>query len=349
MQTRAFSFFKVVSFLSSLDQAVQLLKNHDVVAIPTETVYGLAASIYSDSGIEKIFKTKERPFFDPLIVHVSSIEQAKSLVQHWPEAALMLAHEFWPGPLTLVLEKNAKVSDVITSGLTTVGLRMPQHSLTLELIEKVGPLAAPSANKFGKTSPTQAIHVEQEFAREKVFVLDGGPCDVGIESTILLIKNNRPPHSLSLLRPGHVSEKQIEQVLNRHQISFEWISQTKKIEAPGQMKHHYMPKLPLIIVDEIVQLDTSFFQKVTLQIQQGPSEVEGVQIEKPKDQIQNFELLQLSEDPVLAARNLYSELRRAAEQKKDCLLFIRRAYHQELHWKAFFDRLNKAATVIIEA
>ena len=338
-----------MSFLNSLDQAIQLLKNHEVVAMPTETVYGLAASISSDQGIEKIFKTKERPFFDPLIVHVASIEQAKSLVKHWPEAALMLAHEFWPGPLTLVLEKNSKVSDMITSGLTTVGLRMPQHSLALKLIEAVGPLAAPSANKFGKTSPTQAIHVSQEFAKENVFVLDGGPCDVGIESTILLIKNQRPPHSISILRPGHISEKQIELVLNRHQIQFEWIQAAKKIEAPGQMKHHYMPKIPLLIVDEKVLINEDFLEKMTRQIQLGPNEIEGVQIEKPQKKMSSYELLKLSEDPVLAARHLYSELRRAAEQNKDCLIFVRRTFHQEQSWRAFFDRLNKAATVIIDS
>jgi L-threonylcarbamoyladenylate synthase len=179
---------KVMSefILDEISVAVEKLINGEVVGIPTETVYGLGAVISKSDAIKKIFTTKERPFFDPLIVHVSGVEQAKELSLDWSAAADILAQEFWPGPLTLVLPKK-NVSDLITSGLQTVGVRCPDHKIALEIIEKVGePIAAPSANRFGKTSPTCKKHVLEEF-NDAVFVVDGGDCSVGIESTIISV------------------------------------------------------------------------------------------------------------------------------------------------------------------
>ena len=148
----------------NIEKYTKILLNEDVVAIPTETVYGLAGSISSEKALHKIFKTKERPYFDPLIVHVSSIEQAKEYVTDWTEITEILAQNFWPGPLTFVLPKNDKVSDTITSGLNTVAIRMPNHIKTLKLIESLGtPVAAPSANPFKKTSPTTTAHVSEYF------------------------------------------------------------------------------------------------------------------------------------------------------------------------------------------
>ena len=149
------------------DQAVSIMKNDGIVAIPTETVYGLGAAISSETALKKIFEVKKRPFFDPLIVHVENIEQAKTLTSEWPEIADSVCQQFWPGPLTIVLKKNQNVSSLITAGLERVGLRCPQHPVALEILRKLKiPIAAPSANLFGRTSPTTALHVETEFSNQ---------------------------------------------------------------------------------------------------------------------------------------------------------------------------------------
>jgi L-threonylcarbamoyladenylate synthase len=202
--------------MTKIEKAITLLKHGGVVGIPTETVYGLAASVESSEGIDKIFSTKERPFFDPLIVHVSSIDQAKNYVKSWPKVCDILAEKFWPGPVTFILPKNNHISDKISSGLETVGIRMPNHPQTLELINKLGhPIAAPSANKFKKTSPTCAQDVEAEF--QNIFVIDGGPCDIGIESTILGFDDSK----ISVYRPGMVTKSQIEEILSINGINLD--------------------------------------------------------------------------------------------------------------------------------
>jgi L-threonylcarbamoyladenylate synthase len=200
-----------------LIRARDLLRNGDVVAIPTETVYGLAASIASHDGLKKIFALKERPFFDPLIVHVASFEQAKSVVSEFPPLADFLTRWFWPGPLTVVLPKASNIDPVITSGLETVAVRYPAHPLAQDLIRLVGsPLAAPSANKFGRTSPSTASHVRSEFKGSPLLVLDGGPCEVGLESTVLTIaKTPEGADQIRILRPGGITAEAIEEALVR--------------------------------------------------------------------------------------------------------------------------------------
>ena len=216
-----------------MDSAIERLRNDDVVGMPTETVYGLAGSIFSEVALHKIFKIKERPFFDPLIVHVSSIEEARSLVKHWPRSAEILAQKFWPGPLTLVLEKSDKINDLITSGLTTVGIRMPNHPVALELISNFGsPLAAPSANKFKKTSPTTTQHVRDEFG-DSVYVLEGGACTVGLESTILYINEVDDEVAIEILRKGFVKYSEIEKILLDHHFKIKNAGVINSILAPG--------------------------------------------------------------------------------------------------------------------
>lgn len=324
-----------------IETAKNLLLQGQPVAIPTETVYGLAAPIDNEQAIKKIFSLKKRPFFDPLIVHVSNMEQAKACVKHWPALADVLAKKFWPGPLTLVLDKNEKISDLITSGLSRVGLRQPQHPLALELIKQVGvPLAAPSANKFGKTSPTTADHVRQEFKAEDVFVLDGGPCQVGIESTVLLIKNT---NQISILRQGFITASDIEAALKSQAQVFEWIQTTSKNEAPGHLQHHYMPAVPLLFCHK--QVEPSQLQDWFRQNQsQIPSSVEGVQLIRPHS-FDNAKELVLADDSALAARQLYSEMRRLAESKADFLYFIKKPQHLHESWAAILDRLTKAASL----
>lgn len=231
--------------MNEIDKAIHHLQNNDVVGMPTETVYGLAGSIESEESIKKIFSTKERPFFDPLIVHVSNTEMARPLVKSWPPIAQTLAEHFWPGPLTMVLPKSDIVSDLITSGLDSVGIRCPNHPIALELISNFAiPLAAPSANKFTKTSPTTKDHVESEFG-DDVFVLEGGVCHVGIESTVAGIFDDE----VKIYRPGMITKEDLKKVLPS-KVKVEY---TQSPVAPGQMKHHYMPNKPVILTKESPQ------------------------------------------------------------------------------------------------
>lgn len=333
----------------SLDRAVELLQNDEVVAIPTETVYGLAAKIDSEAAVKKIFSTKERPFFDPLIVHVSSVAEAKALTIEWTDEVSELANAFWPGPLTLVLKKSEKVSDVITSGLPRVGIRMPNHKIAIEIISRVGtPLAAPSANKFGKTSPTKSAHVESEFEKENVSVVEGGECDVGIESTVLLVKPDGNKLELSILRHGGVSKTQIEECLSLQHIQFQFSDAVSKSESPGHMKHHYMPNIPLVLVKEENFVSPKFIlNKLNTELKNLPDIVEDVKIIKPLKDIQQIEELKLPNNSALAARELYAKLRENSEKTgNEAIFFVIRQEHYHEDWMGIMDRLTKAASLI---
>ena len=226
------------------DQHIQILEKSQLVAIPTETVYGLAARIDRPDGIRRIFELKQRPSFDPLIVHFSQYHQVQSLIKEesfFKPYIKDVMDRFWPGPLTLVLPKSDQVSDAITSGLPTVALRMPRHPLTLELIDKVNvPLAAPSANPFGRVSPTSALHVHQYFP--ELTVIDGGECEVGIESTIIELKKNwKNELCFQILRPGMLLEKDIEGLFKKQE------SDLDLSMAPGRLKDHYQPRKPVFL------------------------------------------------------------------------------------------------------
>lgn len=328
--------------MPTIQDAIQKLNQNEVIGLPTETVYGLAARIDSEAAIRKIFSLKKRPFFDPLIVHVANVDQARSLVMDWPTAAHALTKKFWPGPLTLVLPKNSQVNSLITSGLETVGLRQPQHPMALELLHQLQcPLAAPSANLFGRTSPTTAEHVRSEF--QNLLVLDGGPCHVGIESTILSIENKS---QLNLLRKGAISAKDIEECLRQNQVPFEWVELKSPSISPGSMKHHYMPKIPLILCKEILP-SKELLHIINQRITEMPGEVEGVQILKPNKPIQKIETLQLSHQPELAAREFYAELRRIAQTSAEAIIFVKEDFHSQEKWEPLMDRMNKAASLIV--
>lgn len=331
-----------------LNKAIQVLTDGGVVAIPTETVYGLAARIDRPQAIEKIFQTKERPFFDPLIVHVSSIEQAKNLVRHWPRSAEILAKKFWPGPLTLVLPKSALINPMITSGLDSVGIRMPNHPLALEIIRQVGvPLAAPSANKFGRTSPTSAEHVSNEFKNENVFVVDGGPCHVGIESTVLLIRENNSEQILSILRKGHISQSDLSKALAEAQITSVFTDTHDKKESPGHMKHHYMPGIPFLLVQDEKLTSTDILTTANSRLLEIPDEVEKVKIIKPQGQLVHPIELKLSPDPAIATREFYARLRDCATSGADCIFFRTTANLKSERWEALLDRMTKAASLVL--
>lgn len=331
----------------SIEIATQKLAQGEVVGMPTETVYGLAARIDIPNAVEKIFSTKERPFFDPLIVHVHSIEQAQKLTLPWGKITQSLAKKFWPGPLTMVLPKSDKVSDMITSGLTSVGVRMPAHPIALELLRSVNvPLAAPSANKFGKTSPTSAEHVQAEFQKEDVYILEGADCEIGIESTVLLVKESGAKSELSILRAGHVLQSEIEDHLRSEGLAFEFLTKVDKKESPGHLKHHYMPAIPLVIVNSCRE-EPEIIEIVNQRLQDLPDIVEDVKIVKPQNGVKTFSELRLSKDPVVAARELYGKMRTVAEEGNDFLVFFKNDLHEGERWSAIFDRLNKAASLII--
>ncbi len=338
---------------ASISEAVVRLKNGEVVAFPTETVYGLGACIDQPLAIEKIFTTKQRPFFDPLIVHVANVESAKKCFQDWDLFCDHLASHFWPGPLTLVMPKSNLISDMITSGLPNVGVRIPKNETALKLLHEVGvPLAAPSANKFGQTSPTQAIHVEKEF-NSQVFVIKDQPSQVGIESTVLFIKKNTDKSSvqtyeLSILRKGIILKSDIEKSISTTAFKTVWNDQIDKKNAPGHMKHHYMPSIPFVICKDPTLKLSELSKILNEKLNQLPDMVEGVKIVKPTSSISKIEFLQLSSNPEIAAREIYSQLRSASDRKPQVLCLIQMPHHQSELWESIFDRLYKAASLIID-
>lgn len=238
-----------------ISKAIQLLTAEDIVAIPTETVYGLAGNIYSEKAIKSIFETKKRPFFNPLIVHIASIDQLSNIVAYIPEKAQLLAEAFWPGPITLVLKKKAVIPDLITGGKDTVAVRVPNHPTTLELLSKLEfPLAAPSANPFSSISPTTAQHVETYFKDNIKMVLDGGACTSGIESTIIGFENDEP----IIYRLGSTAIEDIEAVVGKIDIKNS-VTESNPTEtqetpdAPGMLARHYAPKTKTILTDTVLE------------------------------------------------------------------------------------------------
>ncbi|WP_166964197.1 L-threonylcarbamoyladenylate synthase [Yeosuana marina] len=226
-------------------KAIEILNNDDVVAIPTETVYGLAGNIYSEKAIKKIFQVKQRPLFNPLIVHIHSIKKIHDIVSEFPDKAKILANAFWPGPLTLILKKKSNIPDLITGGKDTVAVRIPNHPVTLSLLKQLSfPLAAPSANPFNRISPTSSLHVEDYFKNTISMVLEGGECKNGIESTIIGFENNEPV----LYRLGSISIEDIINVIGQIKIK-----NNKEIapNAPGMLAKHYAPKTKTYLVNDV--------------------------------------------------------------------------------------------------
>ena len=248
-----------------LARAAELLSQNEVVALPTETVYGLGGNAFSADAVLKIFTAKDRPSFDPLIVHVSSEilnndplqtlvdrEILDSCILEWPnrEDLVRALRHFWPGPLTLILPKGIKIPNEVTSHQPTVGIRMPHHPVFQAVLSQVDfPLAAPSANRFGRISPTTAEHVKSELDHRISAIVDGGPCSVGVESTILRVT----PDQLTLLRPGKISKEQI-QVFFHQEISEKKgiVEQAQAQMAPGMLDSHYAPVKPLFLFPELV-------------------------------------------------------------------------------------------------
>ncbi len=232
---------------SDIDKAAEIIKNGGLVAIPTETVYGLAADALNGEAVAKIFKAKGRPMDNPLIVHISDISQAERLVSDFPRKARALAESFWPGPLTMVLPKSALIPDEVSAGLSTVAVRFPSHPIARALISASSPLAAPSANLSGSPSPTTAKHVYEDMNGRIDAIIDGGECEVGVESTVITLAEETP----TLLRPGGITLEQLREKIgdvNAHSSILKPLDDGMNAASPGMKYKHYSPKAEVILL-----------------------------------------------------------------------------------------------------
>jgi L-threonylcarbamoyladenylate synthase len=290
----------------NLDAAKKQLLKNELIAIPTETVYGLAGNAYNETALKKIFILKNRPFYNPLIVHIKSSAALKEVAMDIPEEALKLAEKFWPGPLTLVLKKQPNIPDLVTAGKETVAVRVPNHPLTLNLLEKLDfPLAAPSANPYGSISPTSAVHVFNYFGDQLKVILDGGECENGLESTIIGFENNQP----ILYRHGSIAQDEIEKIVGKLTII---TKNNESPNSPGMSSRHYAPKTSTYLTNNVPALLNSFKGKkigvlmFTNQIQH--------------QDITHQEILSASGDLIEAGRNLYAAMHRLDHRNLDLIL-----------------------------
>ncbi len=284
------------------------LKQDGIVAIPTETVYGLAGNAFSEKAVRKIFLLKNRPFYNPLIVHVKSINDLNNVAQDIPDQAYKLANHFWPGPLTLILKKRNSIAKAVTSGLDTVAVRMPNHPMALHLLERLDfPLAAPSANPFGSISPTTAAHVFSYFGANLKNILDGGECERGVESTIIGFDDNKHP---VLYRYGSISLEEIERVAGQVKISNK---DDVKPNAPGMLSRHYAPVTESILTEDVPG---------TMRLY--PGKKIGLLLFKEKvtdDILVHQEILSQTGDFKEAAKNLYSAMHRLDQKRPAVIIF----------------------------
>lgn len=307
--------------------AAELLAKGKLVAIPTETVYGLGANALSESAVLSVFKAKDRPFFDPLIIHVPSLEAATLYADFRDDRLLKLATTFWPGPLTLLLPKKEIIPSIVTSGLPQVAVRVPNHSLTLELLGKINfPLAAPSANPFGYVSPTEPQHVNHQLGKKIDYILDGGVCTVGIESTIVGIEDDK----VCVFRLGGLAIEEIEKIVGRVELC---INNSSDPKAPGQLKNHYAPTKPLFVGDLKELINQHSLKKINVICF-------GEENNIPNDaEVFNLSRTQNLEE---AALNLFKFLRLADESSSDVVL-CQMLPNYGLG-RAINDRLKRAAT-----
>ena len=322
--------------IDRIPQAIEILRAGGLVAFPTETVYGLGADATNASAVQHIFTAKGRPGTNPLIVHVADAERARRYAAIWPEAAQILSQTFWPGPLTLVLPKQSNIVDEVTAGRGTVGLRAPDHPLTLELLRRWdGPLAGPSANRSNHVSPTTAEHVRQELGDAVEMILDGGPCRVGIESTVLDLCGNVP----KILRPGGVSREQIEAVIGPVEMFAGHIEQTVAAASPGQHAVHYAPRTAAF------RFETP--QRGLIQVDATDGRPNGLMAMCTSDTLHKWgRIIAMPRDPAKYARHLYEVLRELDEMNL-ANIYIEMP-PDEPAWVAVRDRLRRA-TVPMEA
>ncbi len=313
---------------AQIDEAVTVLRAGGLVAFPTETVYGLGADASNPDAVRKIFAAKGRPHDHPLIVHVASAAQIDAWARAVPAAAHRLARAFWPGPLTIIVKRASGVPDVVTGGQNTVALRVPSHPVAQALLRAFdGGIAAPSANRFGRVSATSAEHERREFGAEVQCVLDGGVCDVGIESTIVDVSGDAP----ALLRPGHISATELERVLGAPLAPPDAASP----RAPGTLSRHYAPQTPVMLMapDLLLELAASF-------VRQG-KRVAVLARSALRPMLKGIVWIAGPVDPAGYAHDLYANLRCLDEAACDAILVEEPPL--ALDWAAVRDRLVRAA------
>jgi L-threonylcarbamoyladenylate synthase len=311
---------------TDIEQAKRFLEEGQLVAIPTETVYGLAANALDVEAVLKIFKTKNRPEFDPLIVHISGYNRLNELVLNIPEPLRQLAEQFWPGPLTLLLPKKSCIPDLVTSGLSTVGIRVPAHPVTQKLLESLNfPLAAPSANPFGYISPTQASHVNDQLGGLIPYILDGGPCGVGLESTIVGMEDG----SVVVYRIGGLALSEISRVVGNIKVRDHSTSNPK---APGMLKSHYAPGKPFIVGNLSDMVHSGKYTNFGI--------LSFCQ-EFPEVKQEFVQVLSKAGDPNEAARNLFTAMRTL--DTVDVSVILAELLPEEGLGRAINDRLRRAA------
>lgn len=310
-----------------IKDAVEILRAGGLVAFPTETVYGLGADARSSDAVNRIFRAKGRPSTNPLIVHVSGVAMAKLYASEWPDAARRLAQAFWPGPLTLVLPRFKTIAPEVSAGLNTVGLRMPKHPLAIELIRAFdGPVAAPSANRSTHISPTTADHVREEFGETIDLILDGGPCTIGIESTVLDLTRMPCP---VMLRPGGITQAQLEKVIGPVDATPVFTEVNTPAVAPGQQLVHYAPQTPAVRFDRLPAASLDALDVAII----AHSKDKTLRRRSPRR-------IEMPNEPKAYAHHLYAVLREADHLNA-------RAIHIEMPpdapaWSAVRDRLTRA-------
>lgn len=311
-----------------IDQAQVFLKSGQLVGIPTETVYGLAGNALDPEAVALIFETKNRPSFDPLILHTSALERVGEFVENFPEPLRELAEKFWPGPLTLLLPRKSIVPDLVTSGLDRVAVRVPNHPLTARLLTGLEfPLAAPSANPFGYISPTQALHVEAQLGDKIPYILDGGACQVGLESTIVGMEEGQ----VVIYRLGGLDISEIEKVVGKVKVKDHSSSNPA---APGQLDSHYAPRKPFILGNIETLIAQKKAEGVDFAVLSFSESFERIPRER---QI----ALSQSEDLHEAAQNLFAAMRKLDET--DVEVILAELMPETGLGRAINDRLRRAA------
>lgn len=328
-------------------QAADMINAGGLVAFPTETVYGLGANALNKDAVEKIFVAKGRPSNDPLIVHVASFDEVRLVASQVPEIVHALAKAFWPGPLTLVLPKQPTIPDAVTSGLNTVAVRIPSHPVALALLRECGvPVAAPSANRFGHTSPTTAAHVLDDLDGRIDLILDGGPSAVGVESTVLDVSQTPP----MILRPGGISREALEKILGPIAVRNNLKADDESPQvSPGLLGKHYTPKAELILCEGGRH---SALEKLLLLAEQAQAQGRSVGLLLAEEDLPTFATLMCrtfalgsSDDLETIARNLYAGMRSLDDRGAQVILT--RDFGQDGLGLAIRDRLSRAASRIV--
>jgi len=311
----------------AIRQAAGIIRAGGIVAFPTETVYGLGANGYNPLAVARIFEVKRRPSFDPLILHVADPADVRKLVKEIPSSAKKLIERFWPGPVTVVLLKEENIPDIVTAGLPSIAVRMPDHPMALSLIkESKCPIAAPSANPFGYLSPTTAEHVREQLGDQVDLILDGGPCTVGVESTIVSFLDGKP----RLLRPGGVSLEEIESAIGEVEIR---PVKEDRPSAPGMLSRHYAPRTPIVLDWSEKSLDSYKGRRIGLLAFRKP----GMSLK-----FNHIEVLSKKGDLREAAANLFTAIRRLDDLRLD-LILAESVPEVELG-RAIMDRLRRATS-----